>query len=74
MLTVLSFACLAVSAVLMLLVLAHRGSGGGLSDLLGGSGAAVAGSASASKNLTRITWLTVVLWASLVLALAILNG
>ena len=36
MTTALHVLCLLTSALLVVLVLAHRGSGGGLSDLLGG--------------------------------------
>jgi preprotein translocase subunit SecG len=37
------------------LVLLHRGQGGGLSDMFGGGGGALKGSAVVEKNLDRIT-------------------
>ena len=40
---------------LILLILLHRGSGGGLSDMLGGGGASMQGSAVVEKNLDRLT-------------------
>lgn len=47
---------LALSAVLILFVLLHRGAGGGLSDLFGGGmGGGLQGSAVVEKNLDRLT-------------------
>lgn len=43
------------SGLVILLILLHRGSGGGLSDMFGGGGASVQGSAMAEKNLDRLT-------------------
>lgn len=44
-----------ISGLVILLILLHRGSGGGLSDMFGGGGASVQGSAMAEKNLDRLT-------------------
>ena len=44
------------SLLLTLLILLHRGRGGGLSDMFGGSvGTTALGSAAAERNLDRIT-------------------
>lgn len=43
------------SFLLILLILLHRGAGGGLSDMFGGGGASVQGSAVVERNLDRLT-------------------
>lgn len=45
------------SAILVLFILLHRGTGGGLSDMLGGGGGmgGLQGSAVVEKNLDRLT-------------------
>lgn len=43
------------SALLVLLILLHRGAGGGLSDMFGGGAASVQGSAVVERNLDRLT-------------------
>lgn len=43
------------SGLLILLILLHRGAGGGLSDMFGGGGASVQGSAVVERNLDRLT-------------------
>lgn len=48
------------SAILVLLILLHRGQGGGLSDMFGGGGGAMQGSAIVEKNLDRLTVITAV--------------
>ena len=50
----------------------HSGRGGGLSDMFGGGGAAALGSASAERNLSRITTVLVLVWLLTVTALGIL--
>ena len=51
-----SIALIVFSLLLMLLVLMHKGKGGGLSDMFGGGiGTASAGSTVVEKNLDRIT-------------------
>ena len=61
----------AVSAVaLIFLVLLHSGSGGGISDLMGGSlGAAAAGSTVVERNLDRITVAVALIFTFATLAL-----
>ena len=53
-------------------VLLHSGRGGGLSDMFGGGGAAALGSASAERNLSRITPVLALVWLLTVTALGIL--
>ena len=51
------------SLVMVLLVLLHKGKGGGLSDLFGGGVTSTLGSSSVvERNLDRITIFTGVLW------------
>lgn len=44
-----------LSGVLILFVLLHRGQGGGLSDMFGGGGGSLGGSAVVERNLDRLT-------------------
>ena len=53
-------------------VLLHSGRGGGMSDMFGGGGAAALGSASAERNLSRITTVLALVWLLTVTALGIL--
>ena len=53
--TVLTVFHVIFSAVLVLFVLLHRGSSGGLSDMFGGGGGSLGGSAVVEKNLDRLT-------------------
>ena len=58
------------SAVLVLLVLLHKGKGGGLSDLFGGGVTSTLGSSSVvERNLDRITIFFGVLWFICIVAL-----
>jgi preprotein translocase subunit SecG len=65
---------LIISSVLMiLLVLLHKGKGGGLSDLFGGGVSSSLGSSSVvERNLDRITVFTGVLWFLCIVALGLL--
>ena len=65
---------LIISSVLMiLLVLLHKGKGGGLSDLFGGGVSSSLGSSSVvERNLDRITIFTGVLWFLCIVALGLL--
>lgn len=45
---------------IVLFVLLHRGSGGGLSDMFGGGGGSLGGSAIVEKNLDRLTIVAIV--------------
>ncbi|GAB3659750.1 preprotein translocase subunit SecG [Glycomyces tarimensis] len=77
MMTVLSYALLitllATSGALILLVLLHKGKGGGLSSMFGGGMSSVAsGSSVAERNLTRITIGVGVIWFACVVAYGLL--
>jgi preprotein translocase subunit SecG len=59
--------------VVILFILLHRGSGGGLSDMFGGgAGGALQGSAVVEKNLDRLTILTALVFGATNIALVLL--
>ena len=59
----LSVVLIITSAVMVILVLLHKGKGGGLSDLFGGGVSSTLGSSSVvERNLDRITIFFGVLW------------
>ena len=59
---------------LTLLILLHKGKGGGLSDMFGGGMSASVGSSGvAERNLNRITVANAVLWAAVVVALGLVE-
>jgi preprotein translocase subunit SecG len=61
------------SAFLVLMILLHKGRGGGLSDMFGGGvSSGLGGSSVAEKNLDRITVGVAVLWAVCIIALGLL--
>lgn len=63
----------ATSLLLILLVLLHKGRGGGLSDMFGGGmSSGLGGSSVAERNLDRITIGSGVLWFVCVVALGLL--
>ena len=63
MVIALSVILIITSLVMVLLVLLHKGKGGGLSDLFGGGVSSTLGSSSVvERNLDRITIFFVVLW------------
>jgi preprotein translocase subunit SecG len=56
-----------------LLILLHKGKGGGLSDMFGGGvSSSLGGSSVAEKNLDRITIGVAVLWGVCIVALGLL--
>ena len=64
---------LMTSALMVLLVLLHKGRGGGLSDMFGGGiSSGLGGSSVAERNLDRITIATGVIWFASVIGLALL--
>ena len=66
----LSVILIITSMVIILLVLLHKGKGGGLSDLFGGGVSSTLGSSSVvERNLDRITIFFGVLWFICVVAL-----
>ena len=61
------------SAVLILLVLLHKGRGGGLSDMFGGGvSSSLGGSSVAERNLDRLTVGIGIIWFASVVALGLL--
>jgi preprotein translocase subunit SecG len=63
------------SLVMILLVLLHKGKGGGLSDLFGGGVSSTLGSSSVvERNLDRITIFFGVLWFVCIIALGWRNN
>lgn len=61
------------SILLTLLILMHKGKGGGLSDMFGGGvGAASGTSGVAEKNLNRITVVVALVWVAVIVALGLL--
>ncbi len=61
------------SLLMVLLVLLHKGKGGGLSDLFGGGMSSSLGSSSVvERNLDRLTIFTGVLWFLCIVALGVL--
>ncbi len=62
-----------VSGLLILLVLLHKGKGGGLSDMFGGGiSSSLGGSSAAERNLDRITVALGLVWSALVIGLGLL--
>jgi preprotein translocase subunit SecG len=62
------------SLLMVLLVLLHKGKGGGLSDLFGGGISSSLGQSSVvERNLDRITVITGVIWFVCIVVLGILN-
>ncbi|CAB4852003.1 unannotated protein [freshwater metagenome] len=62
-----------ISGLLVLLVLLHKGKGGGLSDMFGGGiSSSFGGSSAAERNLDRITVGLGVMWGALVIGLGLL--
>lgn len=60
------------SSAMTLLVLLHRGKGGGLSSMFGGGvSSSLAGSSVAEKNLDRYTVLVGVIWFACIVGLGI---
>jgi preprotein translocase subunit SecG len=70
MIIALSVILIVTSMALVLLVLLHKGKGGGLSDLFGGGVSSTLGSSSVvERNLDRLTIFFGVLWFVCIIAL-----
>ncbi|TSB32402.1 preprotein translocase subunit SecG [Streptomyces sp. NBC_01525] len=68
-----SVALIVFSLLLMMLVLMHKGKGGGLSDMFGGGmQSSVGGSSVAERNLDRITIVLGLLWFACIVVLGVL--
>ena len=60
------------SLLLVVLVLLHKGKGGGLSDLFGGGvSSSLGGSSVAERNLDRITIALALIWVTAIVALGL---
>ena len=61
------------SVLLIVLILLHRGKGGGLSSMFGGAvSSSLAGSSVVEKNLNRLTVFAGLVWAICIIGLGIL--
>lgn len=62
------------SLLLVLLVLLHKGRGGGLSDMFGGGISSSAGSSGvAERNLNRITIGAALVWTTIIVVLGLIE-
>ena len=62
------------SLILTLLILLHKGKGGGLSDMFGGGmSTSLGGSSVAERNLDRFTVAVALVWAAAIIGLGILT-
>jgi len=70
----LSIVLIITSLLMIVLVLLHRGKGGGLSDLFGGGVTSSLGSSTVvERNLDRLTIITGTIWFLCIVGLGILN-
>jgi preprotein translocase subunit SecG len=70
MTTALSIGLIVTSLLLVLLILLHRGKGGGLSDMFGGGvSSSLSGSSVVEKNLDRLTIVCGLIWAGCVIGI-----
>ena len=66
---------MALGVLMVLLVLLHKGKGGGLSDMFGGGiSSNFGGSSTAERNLDRITIYLGLVWAALIVGLNLVLG
>jgi preprotein translocase subunit SecG len=69
---VVSVLLLVTSSLMILLVLLHKGKGGGLSDMFGGGvSSSLGGSSVVERNLDRLTIAIGLLWAACIVALGL---
>jgi len=70
--TALQVLLLVLNVLVIVLVLLHKGKGGGLSDLFGGGvSSSLGGSSVAERNLDRITLALLLIWAATIVALGL---
>ncbi|WP_377268924.1 preprotein translocase subunit SecG [Peterkaempfera sp. SMS 1(5)a] len=68
-----SIALIVFSMLMILLVLLHKGKGGGLSDMFGGGmSSSIGGSSVAERNLDRITIVLGICWFACIVVLTLL--
>ena len=73
MVIAISVVLIMTSLLMILLVLLHKGKGGGLSDLFGGGVSSTLGSSSVvERNLDRLTIFTGILWFLCIIGLNLL--
>ena len=73
MVTLLSIVLLIASLGMIVLVLLHKGKGGGLSNMFGGGvSSSLGGSAVVEKNLDRLTIVCGLIWFTCIVALGLL--
>ncbi len=73
MILALSIVLIVFSALLVVLVLLHKGKGGGLSSMLGGSFySSLSGSSVVERNLDRLTIISGIVWAVCIIGLGLL--
>ena len=73
MVTALSILLVLTSIGMIVLVLLHKGKGGGLSSMFGGGvGSSLSGSSIAEKNLDRFTVMVGIIWVACVVGLGLL--
>jgi preprotein translocase subunit SecG len=71
---VLNIVLVLTSALLIVLILLHRGKGGGLSSMFGGAvSSSLAGSSVVEKNLNRLTVFCAVIWSVCIVGIGILT-
>jgi preprotein translocase subunit SecG len=70
---VLNIVLVLTSVILIVLILLHRGKGGGLSSMFGGAvSSSLSGSSVVEKNLNRLTVFTALIWTICIVTLGIL--
>ena len=70
---VLNIVLVLTSAILIVLILLHRGKGGGLSSMFGGAvSSQLSGSSVVEKNLNRLTVFAGLIWTICIVGLGIL--
>jgi preprotein translocase subunit SecG len=71
---VLNIVLVLTSALLIVLILLHRGKGGGLSSMFGGAvSSSLSGSSVVEKNLNRLTVFCAVIWSVCIVGIGILT-
>ena len=71
---VLSVIVVIASVLLTMLILMHKGKGGGLSDMFGGGMTSNAGTSGvAEKNLNRLTVIVALIWVAVIIALDLMS-
>jgi preprotein translocase subunit SecG len=73
MIITLSIVLIVASLLLIVLVLLHRGKGGGLSSMFGGSlYSSLSGSSVVERNLDRLTIVSGIVWAICIIGIGLL--